>query len=205
MDLTRISEILRMLQPRQEKVIRLYFGLGCQRPHSALEIAEAFEVSSQVIAGILGAAESRLARLGLTPVQMRLQFLAHQFIRHAVIMPLDLDVIVDVRTDLLPLRQEVAFHRQGPQGGPVQLFEQAGPAGIPAFAKGPPVQSIEQGRDGFIEVCQSQEPGVTQRCDNPALGYLHAGLDLSLVSRLVRTRRENCQPIVFGHLAIGWI
>jgi hypothetical protein len=49
----------------------LYFGLGCQRPHSALEIAEAFEVSSQVIAGILGAAESRLARLGLTPIQMR--------------------------------------------------------------------------------------------------------------------------------------
>jgi len=53
MDLNRI---LRMLQPRQEKVIRLYFGLGCQRSHSALEIAAAFEVSSQVIAGILGAA-----------------------------------------------------------------------------------------------------------------------------------------------------
>ena len=62
MDLNRISEILRMLQPRQEKVIRLYFGLDCQRSHSALEIAEAFEVSSQVIAGILGAAERRLAR-----------------------------------------------------------------------------------------------------------------------------------------------
>src|SRR5580698_8936912 len=71
MDLTRISEILRMLQPRQEKVIRLYFGLGCQRPHSALEIAEAFAVSYQVIAGILGAAQSRLARLGLTPSEMR--------------------------------------------------------------------------------------------------------------------------------------
>ena len=54
-DLNRISEILRMLQPRQEKVIRLYFGLGCLRCHSALEIAEAFEVASQVIAGILGA------------------------------------------------------------------------------------------------------------------------------------------------------
>ena len=71
MDLNRISEILRMLQPRQEKVIRLYFGLGCQRSHSALEIAEAFEVSSQVIAGILGAAERSLVRLGLTPIQMR--------------------------------------------------------------------------------------------------------------------------------------
>jgi hypothetical protein len=34
-------------------VIRLYFGLGCQRPHSAVEIAEAFAVSSQVFAGIL--------------------------------------------------------------------------------------------------------------------------------------------------------
>src|SRR5450631_2437208 len=71
MDLTRISEILRMLQPRQEKVIRMYFGLGCQQSHSALEIAEVFEVSCQVIAGILGAAERRLARLGLTPIQMR--------------------------------------------------------------------------------------------------------------------------------------
>jgi hypothetical protein len=71
MDLTRISEILRMLRPRQEKVIRLYFGLGCQRPHSALEIAEAFQVSAQVIAGILGAAERRLTRFGLTPMQMR--------------------------------------------------------------------------------------------------------------------------------------
>ena len=71
MGLNRISEILRMLQPRQEKVIRLYFGLGCQRSPSALEIAEAFEVSSQVIAGILGAAERRLVRLGLTPIQMR--------------------------------------------------------------------------------------------------------------------------------------
>jgi DNA-directed RNA polymerase sigma subunit (sigma70/sigma32) len=71
MDLSRISEILRMLKPRQEKVIRLYFGLGCQRPHAALEIAEAFAVSSQVIAGILGAAERSLARLGLTPIQMR--------------------------------------------------------------------------------------------------------------------------------------
>ena len=63
MDLKRISEILRRLPPRQEKVIRLYFGLGCQRPHSALEIADKFEVSSQVIVGLLCAAERRLACL----------------------------------------------------------------------------------------------------------------------------------------------
>jgi DNA-directed RNA polymerase sigma subunit (sigma70/sigma32) len=70
-DLKRISELLRMLNPEQEKVIRLYFGLGCQRPHSALEIAPVFGVSSQVIAGLLGAAERKLARLGLSPLQIR--------------------------------------------------------------------------------------------------------------------------------------
>ncbi len=51
----------------------------------------------------------------------RLQFLAYQLIRHAVIMPLDLDVIVDVRTDLLPPCQDVALHRQRSQRGLVQL------------------------------------------------------------------------------------
>jgi hypothetical protein len=61
------------------------------------------------------------------------------------------------------------------------LFEQAGSAGISAFAERPSVQSIQQRRDGFVEVCQREEPGVTQRRYNPALGYLHAGLDLGLV------------------------
>jgi hypothetical protein len=41
-----------------------------------------------------------------------LQFLAHQLIRNAVIVSLDLDVIVDVRTDLFPLSQDVAFHSE---------------------------------------------------------------------------------------------
>jgi hypothetical protein len=70
-DVNRISELLRMLAPEQEKVIRLYFGLGCQRPYSALEIAPEFGVSYHVIAGLLGAAEKRLALLGLTPNQIR--------------------------------------------------------------------------------------------------------------------------------------
>jgi DNA-directed RNA polymerase sigma subunit (sigma70/sigma32) len=46
MDLNRISELLRRLHPRQEKVLRLYLGLGCQRPHSAVEIAQQFGVSA---------------------------------------------------------------------------------------------------------------------------------------------------------------
>src|ERR1700692_96426 len=67
----------------------------------------------------------------------RLQFHAHQLIRDAVIMPLDLNVIVNVRPDLLPMSKDVAFHRPGAQRRPVQLFKQAGSAGIPPLPKGP--------------------------------------------------------------------
>ena len=66
MDLDRIFLLLRELRPRQEKVLRLYLGLGCERPHSAQEMAEELGVSVQVIAGIIGAAQRRLAQEGLT-------------------------------------------------------------------------------------------------------------------------------------------
>jgi len=71
LDLDRISGLLRGLRPQQEKVIRLYFGLGCQRPHSAQEMAAEFGVSAQVIAGLLGAAQKRLAQEGLTASHLR--------------------------------------------------------------------------------------------------------------------------------------
>ncbi len=34
MDLQNLSSLLRRLPPRQEKVIGLYFGLGCRRAHT---------------------------------------------------------------------------------------------------------------------------------------------------------------------------
>jgi DNA-directed RNA polymerase sigma subunit (sigma70/sigma32) len=71
MDLQRISGLLRKLSPRQEKAIRLFFGLGCQRPHSAREVAQEWGVSVPVIAGLLGAAQRRLAQAGLTSSQLR--------------------------------------------------------------------------------------------------------------------------------------
>ncbi len=69
-DCNRVSSRLRSLTPIQEKVVRLYFGLGCQRSHSAKEIAQEFRVSSQVIAGILSGAHRKLAQIGLKPSQI---------------------------------------------------------------------------------------------------------------------------------------
>ena len=71
MDLAPMAALLRKLTPRQEKVIRLYFGLGCQRPHSAPEVAQQFGVSVPVIAGIIGAAQRRLRQEGLTSRHLR--------------------------------------------------------------------------------------------------------------------------------------
>ncbi len=64
MNLNRISELLRQLTARQEKVVRLYFGLGCRQAHSAQEIAAAFGVSPRTIAGTLQAATRKLAQQG---------------------------------------------------------------------------------------------------------------------------------------------
>jgi len=71
-DLNRISALLREhLSPRQEKVVRLYFGLGCPQSFSATEIAQEFRVSRQMISGILGGAQRKLAPIGLTPSVLR--------------------------------------------------------------------------------------------------------------------------------------
>ena len=70
-DLNRVAGLLQTLNPTQEKVVRLYFGLGCQRSHSASEIAREFHVSTQVIGGVLGGAERKLAQAGLTRGELR--------------------------------------------------------------------------------------------------------------------------------------
>ena len=67
----RLSKILRRLTPRQEKVVRLRFGLGCKRSHSVAEIAAEFSVSSARITGILEAASQRLAKNGITLTDLK--------------------------------------------------------------------------------------------------------------------------------------
>jgi predicted DNA-binding protein YlxM (UPF0122 family) len=71
-DLDRISALLReRLSPLQEKVVRLYFGLGCSNSFSAAEIAREFQVSRQMISGIVGVVQTKLAPVGLTPSVLR--------------------------------------------------------------------------------------------------------------------------------------
>lgn len=64
LDSAGLSKILRRLTPRQEKVVRLRFGLGCKRSHSVVEIAAEFGVSTALVTRILEAATRRLAKAG---------------------------------------------------------------------------------------------------------------------------------------------
>jgi predicted DNA-binding protein YlxM (UPF0122 family) len=72
MDPDLISAQLRQhLNPWQEKVVRLYFGLGCSESHPAAEIAQAFGVSRQMISGTVRQAQTKLTPVGLTPGMLR--------------------------------------------------------------------------------------------------------------------------------------
>ena len=82
----------------------------------------------------------------------RLQRLPHELVRHAVVVLLNIDVIVDVGFDRFPDRDDVALGRQRFQRRPVQLLEQSGPASVGAFPERAVVQPIEQLADGLVEV-----------------------------------------------------
>ena len=43
------SGILKTLSPREEKVIRLRFGIGCEREHTLEEIGQEFDVTRERI------------------------------------------------------------------------------------------------------------------------------------------------------------
>ena len=71
LDRTAVPDLLKTLSPIQEKVVRLYFGLGCQRSHSAGEIAQELEVSTQTVGGILSGAVKKLQQAGCTASELR--------------------------------------------------------------------------------------------------------------------------------------
>ena len=81
-----VAEVLRRLEPLEEKVVRLSFGLGCQRCHAADEIAHEFEVSPEVIDKVLSAAEGKLAQAGLRREELRAAGLRERMARPAPLL-----------------------------------------------------------------------------------------------------------------------
>ena len=56
----KIRSALRSLQPREEKIIRLRFGIGCPHPHTLEEIGEMMGLSRERIRQIQASAMRKL-------------------------------------------------------------------------------------------------------------------------------------------------
>src|SRR4051812_42149817 len=135
---------------------------------------------------------------GLASVQL----LPHQLKGDAVVMPIDLDVIVDVGSNRLPPREDVAFG-QTFERRPVGLLEYQGATDIATFAKRMGVQSVEQFGNGFVEIGEMEELAVTQRGYDPALRYLNSCLDFGFNARFVGTSGNNCEAMMLGQFAVS--
>jgi len=61
-----------VLTPRQEKVLRLSFGLGCARGHSVQEIASEFDASKERIYRVRRQALEVLRKFGIGPESLKL-------------------------------------------------------------------------------------------------------------------------------------
>ena len=66
----KLGAALRTLRPIEEKVVRLSYAIGCQRAHSAAEIAAQFGVGADLVEAILEEAEQRLAEQGVPRRQL---------------------------------------------------------------------------------------------------------------------------------------
>jgi hypothetical protein len=78
-----------------------------------------------------------------------LELLTGKVIRNAVVVPVDLDVVVDVGADCFPLRHYVGFGWQWLKCGPIDLGEQRTPRAV-AFAEAPIVQAFQQFLDSLV-------------------------------------------------------
>ena len=61
-----LDMVLRSLRPIAEKVVRLSYGIACQRSHSAAEIAAEFGADQDWVEAILEEALQSLAAQGVT-------------------------------------------------------------------------------------------------------------------------------------------
>jgi DNA-directed RNA polymerase specialized sigma24 family protein len=66
-----LATALRTLPPMEEKVLRLSYGIGCQRAHSTAEIAAAFGMRTDLVETILEEAEQHLAEHGVPPDRLQ--------------------------------------------------------------------------------------------------------------------------------------
>jgi len=135
--------------------------------------------------------------------QTHVHLLVHQRVGHAVVVPFDFDVIVEVHAGRLPFPKLVTGGRQRLQRRPVQLCEQRGAATLP-LAEPPLVEPREQLGDRLVHLLQRKEFAFAQCSHDPTLDYLNAYLHFGFVPGPIGSRRNDRHTVVFSQVSIGW-
>ena len=123
------------------------------------------------------------------------QLLVDQRVRRRVQVVIELDVVVDVEPDLLPRRRLEGLLGQRRECGSVEPLEQLATARL-IRAHHAVVEVRGQLGQPRVERANALELLVADAGEQPALGDLHADLDLRLVPRRHRSRGEDRRPVV---------
>src|SRR5215510_15926148 len=128
--------------------------------------------------------------------------LAQERVRYGVVMPLDLDVIIEADLARLPFCIDVRLDRQRLKRGPLDLVEQC----TPARSQMPRHASIElcgELADGSVDLGEREEALMAQLGDDPSRCNLYCHLDLGFIAWLSWTCRHDGGVVVNRHLCIG--
>ena len=71
MDPERIVSLLKTLSPKEEKTIRMLYGIGCERAHTFPEIAQEFDAPNRKMREIFNRASRRLIKRGITHEELQ--------------------------------------------------------------------------------------------------------------------------------------
>ena len=153
-------------------------------------------------AAVAGDALAAVENLDCCRGDPRLDLLADQLVRHAVVMLGELDVVIEVDATALPLGVFVGKGWQRHERRLVQRFEERPPAHAPTAHRAV-VDLVEQGPDRRVEFGQREEAPVPQPRQNPAPDHLHPDLDFGLVPGLVGARRDDRGAVMPGQVGIG--
>ena len=117
-------------------------------------------------------------------------------------MALDIDVIIDA-DPASAIRRTRKARPAGPEHRPVELFEQLAPRHAEPPYRPLVIELDQELPDGVVQFHEAVEAPVPQAPENPTLHDRHARLDLRLVARAARPRRQDRGVVMRRHLGIG--
>ena len=127
---------------------------------------------------------------------------ADERVRNRIEKVMDLDVIVEIDPRAPPFRELPIVGGQGDEGVALDRLEQL-PSAQAEVAHGTIVHALHDEGDRRVAFGEREERQMAQSPQNVGLGESDAGLDLGLVPRLSRPRRQDADRIMRRHGPVG--